>query len=494
VLKFMNFTPLNKKTVLQLALICAFSLIAYLLASHFYYRNGFPLDDSWIHLTYARNLALHGEWAFQPGKSTAGSTAPLWTLLLAIGFLLKLGPYLWTYLLGGIALLGTSLLAESVARKVVPTYQGKFPWAGMFFALEWHLSWAAASGMETILHALLVTIVLGALMTGSRRFLALGLLTGLSVWVRPDGITLLGPIIVYIVAVSKSWKTRMDAVLHVMLGFGVLFCIYLFFNLIIGGTPMPNTFYAKQAEYVAWQGRPFSTRLGQTMLQLWTGPIFALVPGVIGWLVLAIKRRDWGTLTGMIWFFGYIFIYMERLPPYQHGRYIMPAMPVLFLWGMAGFLEFSHSKMLGRFQWMAANAWRWLVITLSVIFFGMGAWSYAMDVALIESEMVKTAKWVSQNIGKREVIAAHDIGALGYFDSHKIIDLAGLISPEVVPFIRDENRLADFLTEHEAGYLITFPSFYESLISDLEKVYVTQSTIAYSLNGENMVVFRWSSP
>ena len=98
--RFMNFTPLNKKTVLQLAFICAFSLIVYLLASHFYYRNGFPLDDSWIHLTYARNLALHGEWAFQPGKSTAGSTAPLWTLLLAIGFLLKLGPYMWTYLLG----------------------------------------------------------------------------------------------------------------------------------------------------------------------------------------------------------------------------------------------------------------------------------------------------------------------------------------------------------------------------------------------------------
>jgi hypothetical protein len=492
--RFMNFTPLNKKTVLQLAFICAFSLIVYLLASHFYYRNGFPLDDSWIHLTYARNLALHGEWAFQPGKSTAGSTAPLWTLLLAIGFLLKLGPYMWTYLLGGMALWGTSLLAESVVRKIVPTYQGKFPWVGMFFALEWHLAWAAASGMETILHALLVTIVLGALMTGSRRFLALGILTGLSVWVRPDGITLLGPIIVYIVAVSKSWKKRMDAIFHVLVGFGVLFCAYLVFNLILAGTPMPNTFYAKQAEYVAWQGRPFSTRLGQTMLQLWTGSIFALVPGVIGWLVMAIKRRNWGTLTGMFWFFGYILIYMERLPPYQHGRYIMPAMPVLFLWGMAGFLEFLHSKMLGKFQWMAANAWRWLVITLSVMFFSMGAWSYAMDVALIESEMVQTAKWVSQNIGKKEVIAAHDIGALGYFDSHKIIDLAGLISPEVVPFIRDETRLAEFLTEHRAGYLITFPSFYKSLISGLEKVYVTHSTIAYSLNGENMVIFRWSSP
>jgi hypothetical protein len=490
----MNFTPLDKKTVLQLTFISAFSLVIYIVVSHFYYRNGYPLDDSWIHLTYARNLAQHGEWAFQPGKSTAGSTAPLWTLLLSIGFLLNLGPYIWTYLLGGLALLATSLVAESVVRKIVPTYQSKFPWVGMFFAFEWHLIWAAASGMETIFHALLVTIVLGALMTDSRRFLVLGLLTGLSVWVRPDGITLLGPIIVYILAVSRSWKNRMGAILHVMLGFGAIFFAYLVFNLILAGTPMPNTFYAKQAEYVAWQGRPFSTRFGQTMLQLWTGPVFALVPGAIGWLVMAVKRRDWGTLTGMIWFCGYVLIYLERLPPYQHGRYIMPAMPVLFLWGMAGFLEFFHSKMLGKFQWMAANAWRLLVITLSVIFFSMGAWSYAMDVALIESEMVQTAKWVSQNIGKNEVIAAHDIGALGYFDSHKIIDLAGLISPEVVPFIRDENRLADFLTERGAGYLITFPSFYETLISDLEKVYVTHSSIAYSLNGENMVVYRWKSP
>ena len=135
-LRFMNLIPLSKKTIWQLGLISAFSLFFYLIFCYLYYWNGFPLDDSWIHLTYARNLAQYGEWAFQPGKPSAGSTAPLWTFLLAIGFLLKLGPYIWTYLLGGLALWSISLLAESVVRKISPAYLGKLPWVGIFFAIE----------------------------------------------------------------------------------------------------------------------------------------------------------------------------------------------------------------------------------------------------------------------------------------------------------------------------------------------------------------------
>ncbi len=38
---------------------------------------GFPLDDAWIHQVYARNLALHGQWAFVLGQPSAGSTSPL---------------------------------------------------------------------------------------------------------------------------------------------------------------------------------------------------------------------------------------------------------------------------------------------------------------------------------------------------------------------------------------------------------------------------------
>ena len=38
---------------------------------------GLPLDDGWIHQTYARNLANEGRWSYTSGVVSAGSTAPL---------------------------------------------------------------------------------------------------------------------------------------------------------------------------------------------------------------------------------------------------------------------------------------------------------------------------------------------------------------------------------------------------------------------------------
>jgi hypothetical protein len=494
----MQFTLPNRKIIWQLALASGISMAVYLVASGLYLRVGFPLDDSWIHLTYARNLAEHAEWAFQPGKPSAGSTAPLWTALLSIGFLLKLAPYIWTYLLGLFLLWGMGLMGEMVLRRISAGYQSRFPWVGVFLILEWHLAWSAASGMETLLHALLVTTVLSMLMGGSRRFMTLGLLAGLSVWVRPDGLTLLGPIAVYALAgqrpvLSEDEVSRMKRwrnLSQFLIGFASLFVPYLLFNLVLAGTPMPNTFYAKQAEYAAWQARPFLSRLGDLSLQFLAGPSLALLPGAIGWFILSLRNRDWGTLAGMVWFAGYLFLYVQRLPVYQHGRYIMPAMPIFFLWGMAALLEFSKTKTFGRYQWAASTGWNFLVGVMCFVFWLVGAYTYAQDVALIESEMVATAKWVAGNVPRDDVVAAHDIGALGFYDNHGLIDLAGLVSPEVVPFIRDEEKLAEFLDEQGAKYLIAFPDFYPLLSERAEPVFITDG-IGPELGGEHMIVFHW---
>src|SRR5262249_38944988 len=62
--------------------------------------TSFPLDDSWIHFHFARNLAEGHGFAYNPGVLVAGSTAPLWTLVLAGGFVLLGGELYWAAVAG----------------------------------------------------------------------------------------------------------------------------------------------------------------------------------------------------------------------------------------------------------------------------------------------------------------------------------------------------------------------------------------------------------
>lgn len=490
-----NSNKLSSRDLLIIAGAVILIVIIYLLTSWFTYGIGFPLDDSWIHQTYARNLALHGEWAFRPGIPSAGSTAPLWSALLALGFLLRLSPHIWTYFLGTVTLFALAVICEWAVRQLVDSYRPRFPWVGIFIAFEWHLAWAAMSGMETLLHGLIVTTVLIMLMTNTPRFLILGLLTGLAVWVRPDGLTLLGPVLLTILITQPDAHSRLTAITRYFIGFGSIFLFYILFNLTIGGTSMPNTFYAKQAEYASWQTLPILTRLGQMSLQLLVGPGLVLVIGVVGWLVISIRQKKWGSVAAIIWCAGYLILYVLRLPMYQHGRYIMPAMPIFFLFGLLAFAEFDNGKMFARYHWIGQTIWRASIVMLTVAFIFLGAQSYAKDVAVIESEMVVTAKWVAANLQPDALIAAHDIGALGYFDNHKLIDLAGLVSPDVIPFIRDEPRLANYLNQRGADYLISFPFFYPLLTKNAEVVFVTNGSMSRTIfNEENMAVYLWKTP
>lgn len=459
----------------------------FLLVSALTYRLGFPLDDAWIHLTYARNFIEHGEWAFRLGESSAGSTSPLWTALVSIGYLLRLAPYAWTFFLGWVILSLMGLRAENVARRIVTSYRSSVPWVGLFIVLAWHLTWSATSGMETLLHGLLILEVLGLLMEKSRQYLTLGLLAGLSVWVRPDGLTMMGPILLVAFLQEKTFKARGSALVKVLIGFGILFVFYLLFNLALSGTPMPSTFYAKQAEYGEyWLSQSFSKRLMDYLLPMIASPFVVLLPGLFLWIKNVIRERNWGALAGLIWFLGYVGIYFMRLPAYQHGRYILPAFPVLYLWGMIGMLGYVVSA---RANQRITSLWGASLMVLVIAFQWIAARQNAQDVILIETQMVRTAQWMNENLPVNAVLAVHDIGAIGYFTSNPIVDLAGLVTPEVIPFIRDEARLAEYLNSSEADYLVTFPSWYPQLIE--ERTTLFQAGLPEFPFDENMTVYRW---
>jgi len=201
-----------------------------------------------------------------------------------------------------------------------------------------------------------------------------------------------------------------------------------------------------------------------------------------------IRTRNWAAIAGLIWFLGYIAIYFARLPAYQHGRYIIPAFPILYLWGILGMIDYLSSRSANR---QIAFLWPVLLGVFCILFGLVAARQNAHDVHWVESQMVETAKWVQSNIPSDAVLAVHDIGAIGYFDQHKIVDLGGLASPDVVDFIRNQDQIASYLNEREVDYLVTFPSFYPELVLQHELVFSIHNSCMPSPTEENMCIYRW---
>lgn len=469
----------------------------FLVAAAVYFRAGFPLDDAWIHQTYARNLAQRGEWSFVPGQPSAGSTSPMWSLLLAGGYLLGLMPYAGTYLLGALCLIGLAWAGQCAYSTLEPAQKSRLPWMGLFLAGEWHLVWAAVSGMETLLIALMILLVCAALLRAQPNWLLIGGLVGIAVWIRPDGLTLLGPAFFSLVFIEKTWRGRIIATVKLTAAFLLGFVPYLLFNRVLAGSYWPNTFYAKQAEYAILVQTGLLERLGALARLPLVGAGALLLPGLLYMLWKALREHNWTVIALFLWWAGYTLLYALRLPvTYQHGRYLIPSMPVYFLLGFAGMFSAAQVLKARGVRWsvVLSKAWLLSALLLWLAFFGLGAQAYAQDVAIIETEMVDTARWVAQNTAPEDLIAAHDIGALGYFGGRQLLDLAGLISPEVIPFIRDEERLAEAMDTNQVDYLMTFPDWYPLLSRRGVPVYISSGKYAPILGGENMQVYRWMVP
>jgi hypothetical protein len=130
---------------------------------------------------------------------------------------------------------------------------------------------------------------------------------------------------------------------------------------------------------------------------------------------------------------------------------------------------------------------------LLMVFLVLGARAFGEDVQFIQGEMVAVARWLGEQSEMDELVAAHDIGAIGYFAGRPILDLAGLISPGVAPLLGKEDELANYILASDARYLVTAPGWrYKELTGrpDVTLLYSTglEWTVEQGMN--NSSVYR----
>jgi hypothetical protein len=476
---------------------CVIAQASYLLAARLGFGQfGFPLDDAWIFQTYARNLAESGGWAFVPGAPSTGSTSMLWTPLIVPAYLAHLDPVWWTFLLGLLTLIGAALGA---ARFFEDDSNLVSLVIGLAVAFDWHLVWAASAGMETGLFAALAIwfwVWLRRRAGGEGFFrwqngLLLGVWGGVLMLARPEGILLLALGGLAGLLRPGEMATRLRWGVMAGVGFLLILIPFVGLNVSISGSPWPNTFAAKQTEYAAIRTLPYVRRFFAQVGVSFIGAQILLIPGLAYEVWTAARRKpvDWLALAPLGWVVLHWALYAARLPvTYQHGRYAIPTIPIVVIFGVRGMLRLARLDDPRRLVRLLSLTWVAAALLLSPLFMVvLGAPAYGRDVAFIDSEMVAAARWLDAHTPPDAVIAAHDIGALGYFAPRQIVDLAGLISPSVVPFMTDPDRLLDFVLENEADYLVVFPMWseaYREMVSDprLCRVWATDQVEGYAGN------------
>jgi tetratricopeptide (TPR) repeat protein len=475
--------PLWQNSVIFLILVLGVFCCVHTLWFTWKDNNGFsfPLDDSWIHLQFARNLHEYGVFSyFKNEMITAGSTSPLYTCILAIGFFFTSNEMLLSYVLG----IGSLLLAAFIMYKLASLFFDHHmilaPAAALLLVLEPRLQWVALAGMETTLFLALLLSVL--YFYSKKKPIPLGITGGLLLWTRPEAVILFAVLVLDVfyntkfVKRSTHKKHQQDSptpdiswIKKSIPYASVLVAAYIVFNMVLSGTLLPNT-YAAKLKYYSSPGKNFPNEVFHflTDAHLFIPAMFALISIiVIVWSL--IKRRSVLMLIPFLWSLFLFVAYWKNLPKlYQNGRYLMPLLPCILLLSLDGmrrvfdFLK-QYIRILAKPRTVFA-AMALIVLALALQFAERTfreKVAYRDSCRYITERQVKTALWIRDHLPQDAVVATHDIGAIAYYSQRRIVDMVGLVSPDMINNIGRFDLLMNFLVQHKTTHVATLRNWFE---------------------------------
>jgi len=292
----------------------------------------FVTDDAYISFRYAVNLAEHGQLVFNLGERVEGFTNFLWTVILALGIKLGLGPVATSRFLG--VAFGVGTLALVVRMSLRLSGQRPSLWhlvAPTLLASMGAFACWCTGGLETQLFTFLSFLgfdLLLAEIAGQRGF-ASAAAFALAAMARPEGLLFfgLGGVFRLFTMIGRERRLRPRRHEWAWLGlFAALFAPYFLWRWRYYGWPFPNTFYVKSS------GGSGTYALGGYYLRR-----FAEDYGVLFLTLLALlgrpaaddhRRRDLWRLTGLVWLVFAAYVVKVGGDFMGLYRFILPVVPL----------------------------------------------------------------------------------------------------------------------------------------------------------------------
>ncbi len=426
-------------------------------------------DDGYITYRYADNLARGRGFVFNPGEPVLGTSAPGYGLLLA-GLERAAGPGRvgvdgWGAMIFLVALASLPLSLAGALRRL----QADRPElvAGGFALLAVPARWnAELMGCETLP---IVALVAAAFVAGlDGREFAAGALAGVATALRFDAALAVAALAMALWVDRRRlpWRFALTASLAPV-------CCALWLGTTFGSI-LPNTLAGKRSELAL-----FTTGYGRAELDWWVrsfGSLGALaIAGLVLVGALALPRRAGRArrfaLAGAGWLLAHELLYRGVGVPFAPWYHIATFNGLIAL-AAAG----AAALLPRRAPWVAAENRRRALggLALAGLLAGTalaGTARFLLDTwGRPPDPRIRLYRDVAEELRRRSApearVAAVEIGAIAFFGDRPVLDLVGLVDPQVLA-ARSEGRIAALFAAGPPDYVVDNPNFHATFLAPL---------------------------
>jgi hypothetical protein len=405
-----------KRTATRSRLVVAGSIVAAALFLLAFARLWvYVIDDTYISLRYAQNLAHGYGLVYNPGERVEGYSNFLWTLFLAIPFALHIPPIPFLKVTLAIAVLVTAWLTARLARVSGLIGETQDPW------VAWVPAWLllitplvidrAADGLETIPFTLLLVLATTWAFEerGAGRFPRFGLALAGVALIRPYGVLFAPPLL----AIAALRGARPAQVARAALVAAIPIAIHLVWRHAYYGDWLPNTFYAKRGGNWDLGWGSLLQFLAETGGWAWLAALPALVlkrTRTAAWMLMAVVaiRVAFHVWSGGAWI--------------GRHRFLVTTLPFLYVLVVAGASA------------LRAPVARGFALALAAVLLLVPAWllhsteehdeiAYARGLSAAHGELGRD---VEARSAADAVIAMDDAGLTPYLARRRSVDMLGL--------------------------------------------------------------------
>lgn len=485
---------------------------------------GVPLDDTWIHFQFADNFSKGFFFQYNPGEPAAGTTSPLYVIVLGMtSFIIKnfivnsiflsvLFHFLSCILVYKISLCifknEYSPLKDLNSKTFTPEFTSLT--VALLTVFTGRLTWSALSGMETTMFTFFclagVYYHIKNLQEGRFNLLP-ALFFSLATVSRPEGYLLFGLYLIDSVLNfihNKTFKKYFVKLLFSIIIFSAITIPYLIFSYKISGYFFPNTFRGQGGGFNAI---PDFEYLSIVIIYFFRDNFVIGLLYLSSFVLYVLNIKKYFNVFKLmnlilLWIFILPLVSSVLIPNHRHHvRYMIPLLPFVNIAGIYFLFNLLDTGFLKQFRNMLQR--RYLIVSIfliiSFIYFTVYAVALGRNTDNINSQQVKLAMWVKENVSRDQTIALNDIGAITFINKNRIIDMAGLVTPELLKYRNytwkdNLDSINYLLKKNNVSYIIIYDHWFKEYLNEYGNTltYVTSAVLENNTicGGVEMKVYK----